>query len=126
MVSNEVRFGVSARIQLFLLDMLQANRHIACVGLGKKPSYQGSLNDVLGRRWIGEFRLSFLSSSLEGRSIGISLSFSGGGYRAVMSGADQLAAFDGRETNVNTKGLGGVLQSPTYIVCLSGGSWLVG
>ncbi|KAH7302849.1 lysophospholipase catalytic domain-containing protein [Stachybotrys elegans] len=57
----------------------------------------------------------------------IGLAVSGGGYRAMLSGAGALAAWDSRsdgsETNSN---LGGVLQSATFLSGLSGGAWLVG
>ena len=54
----------------------------------------------------------------------IGLAFSGGGYRAMLTGGGALKAFDSRETT--SGGLGGLLQSTTYIAGLSGGSWLVG
>lgn len=57
----------------------------------------------------------------------IGLAFSGGGYRAMLSGAGALAALDSRSDGSNTTGnLGGLLQSSTYISGLSGGGWLVG
>lgn len=59
-------------------------------------------------------------------SIKIGLAFSGGGYRAMLVGAGQLAALDNRTTNSTESGLGGLLQASTYLVGLSGGNWLVG
>lgn len=59
-------------------------------------------------------------------SIKIGLAFSGGGYRAMLVGAGQLAGLDNRTEDANDKGLGGILQSSTYISALSGGGWLVG
>ena len=57
----------------------------------------------------------------------IGLAFSGGGWRALQSGAGVLKAFDSRTDNSTASGqLGGLLQSSTYIAGLSGGSWLVG
>lgn len=57
----------------------------------------------------------------------IGISFSGGGYRALLNGAGAFAAFDERTSNSTAPGqLGGFLQSTTYISGLSGGSWLVG
>ncbi|KAI5959214.1 PLB2 [Candida theae] len=56
----------------------------------------------------------------------IGITFSGGGYRAQLSGAGQYAALDSRTNVVNGKGLGGILQSASYISGLSGGSWLLG
>lgn len=61
------------------------------------------------------------------QSINLGLAFSGGGYRAMLLGAGQLAAFDNRTNDVSsTKGLGGIFQSSTYLAGLSGGAWLVG
>lgn len=60
--------------------------------------------------------------------INIGLAFSGGGYRAMLSGAGQLAGLDNRTSDMedNPGFLGGILQSASYISSLSGGSWLVG
>lgn len=66
----------------------------------------------------------FLSNTSKPITIGIA--FSGGGYRAMLSGAGQIAALDNRTTDAATKGLGGLLQSATYLTGLSGGNWLVG
>lgn len=63
-----------------------------------------------------------LKNSAHGVSLG--LAFSGGSYRSMFAGAGLLAALDKR---MNFKGgLGGLLQSSTYITGLSGGAWLVG
>lgn len=57
----------------------------------------------------------------------IAVAASGGGYRALMNGAGAIAAFDNRTRGANDAGgLGGLLQSSTYVAGLSGGSWLVG
>lgn len=69
---------------------------------------------------LEDFDLSLISDS--NLSINIALAFSGGGYRAMLSGAGQLAALDNRSSNAL---LGGVLQSSSYIAGLSGGSWLL-
>lgn len=59
-------------------------------------------------------------------SIRIGLAFSGGGYRAMLSGAGQLAALDSRTQNaLESKHMGGLLQASSYIAGLSGGGWLV-
>ncbi|KAK9369043.1 lysophospholipase catalytic domain-containing protein [Lipomyces kononenkoae] len=56
----------------------------------------------------------------------IGIAFSGGGYRAMLSGAGFLAAFDDRTQNATDAGhIGGLLQSASYITGLSGGNWLV-
>ncbi|KAF9876701.1 hypothetical protein CkaCkLH20_05547 [Colletotrichum karsti] len=57
----------------------------------------------------------------------IGLAVSGGGYRALMNGAGFLAAADSRTPNsTSAGGIGGLLQSATYLAGLSGGGWLVG
>lgn len=56
----------------------------------------------------------------------IGIACSGGGYRAMLSGAGMLAAMDNRTEGASEHGLGGLLQSSTYLAGLSGGSWLVG
>ena len=57
----------------------------------------------------------------------IAISFSGGGYRALLNGAGALAAFDSRTNNSTGSGhLGGILQAATYVSALSGGGWMLG
>lgn len=57
----------------------------------------------------------------------VAISFSGGGYRALLNGAGALAAFDNRTSGSTGSGqLGGLLQSATYVSALSGGGWLIG
>ncbi|KAI0173573.1 lysophospholipase catalytic domain-containing protein [Hypoxylon sp. FL1284] len=57
----------------------------------------------------------------------IGIAVSGGGYRALMNGAGFLAAADSRVPgSTDTGGIGGLLQSATYLAGLSGGGWLVG
>lgn len=56
----------------------------------------------------------------------IAVACSGGGYRAMLSGAGMLAAMDNRTDGANQHGLGGLLQGTTYLSGLSGGNWLVG
>lgn len=69
---------------------------------------------------------SFLKNTTNNRSLTIGIAFSGGGYRAMLSGAGQLAALDNRTVGAHAEGLGGLLQAATYLVGLSGGNWLVG
>lgn len=60
-------------------------------------------------------------------TIGIGMAISGGGFRAMLTGAGGLAAMDLRTEGANQPGhLGGLLQSMSYISGLSGGAWLVG
>ncbi|KAI6089753.1 lysophospholipase catalytic domain-containing protein [Hypoxylon rubiginosum] len=57
----------------------------------------------------------------------IGIAVSGGGYRALMNGAGFVAAADSRVAgSTDTGGIGGLLQSSTYLAGLSGGGWLVG
>lgn len=56
----------------------------------------------------------------------IGVAISGGGYRSMLTGAGVLAAMDSRTRNSTTHGLGGLLQSTSYIAGISGGNWLVG
>lgn len=69
---------------------------------------------------------SFLSNTTNDRSLKIGIAFSGGGYRAMLNGAGQLSALDNNTRGASTEGLGGLLQSSTYLTGLSGGNWLVG
>ncbi|KAF3764365.1 hypothetical protein M406DRAFT_62434 [Cryphonectria parasitica EP155] len=57
----------------------------------------------------------------------IAIAVSGGGYRALMNGGGFLKAADNRTTgSTGDGGIGGLLQSATYVAGLSGGGWLVG
>jgi len=86
--------------------------------------------DMLERADISDFDArayihSLVDSDLIVPRVGIAVS--GGGYRALMNGAGAISAFDGRTADSTSPGgLGGVLQSATYLSGLSGGSWLVG
>ncbi|CCK70358.1 lysophospholipase family protein KNAG_0E00900 [Huiozyma naganishii CBS 8797] len=71
--------------------------------------------------------LGQLFNSSSGRNVPkIGIACSGGGYRAMLSGAGMLAAMDNRTRGANENGLGGLLQSATYLAGLSGGNWLTG
>ncbi|KAL3230251.1 Lysophospholipase 1 [Nakaseomyces bracarensis] len=54
----------------------------------------------------------------------IAIAASGGGYRAMLSGAGMVSAMDNRTEGANEHGLGGLLQAATYLAGLSGGNWL--
>ncbi|GAV53020.1 hypothetical protein ZYGR_0AI03020 [Zygosaccharomyces rouxii] len=56
----------------------------------------------------------------------IGVAASGGSYRAMFNGAGMLAAMDDRTRGSVEHGLGGLLQSSSYLVGSSGGAWLVG
>ncbi|EGW33780.1 phospholipase B [Spathaspora passalidarum NRRL Y-27907] len=84
-----------------------------------------NLIDFLKHANMQDFDPESYIKSLD-RSIKIGLAFSGGGYRAMLCGAGQFAALDKRTQGAWENGLGGLVQSSTYTVGLSGGSWLVG
>lgn len=52
------------------------------------------------------------------------LSFSGGGYRAMLNGAGVYQALDARTPSSSSRA--GLLQGVDYLVGLSGGNWMVG
>lgn len=52
----------------------------------------------------------------------LGLSISGGGYRALLTGAGVIQALDSEDSDVSTSGL---YQAITYTSALSGGSWLL-
>lgn len=54
----------------------------------------------------------------------VGIAASGGGYRAMFGGAGMISAMDNRTEGANEYGLGGLLQSTTYLSALSGGSWM--
>lgn len=56
----------------------------------------------------------------------IGLAISGGGFRSMLTGAGVISAMDIRTRNSTDHGLGGLLQSISYIAGISGGNWLVG
>lgn len=60
------------------------------------------------------------------QSINVGLAFSGGGFRAMLNAAGQIAALDNRTISADEYGLGGILQSSTYLAGLSGSSWTIG
>ncbi|KXJ86353.1 lysophospholipase [Microdochium bolleyi] len=88
------------------------------------------MTDFLKRVNISGFDVDgFMSSaSNNARSLpNIGIAVSGGGYRAFMNGAGFIAAADSRVAgSVSSGGIGGLLQSATYLSGLSGGGWLVG
>lgn len=88
------------------------------------------MRDFLGRMNISDFDLSAYFDRVSNNASelpNIGIAFSGGGWRALMNGAGALQAFDSRtDGSEGAGGLGGLLQSATYVSGLSGGSWLVG
>lgn len=90
----------------------------------------GEASYIAAKQSISDFALqSYLSHvNIPGLDVNqtanIGLAFSGGGYRAMLSGAGQFSALDSRNEIANT--MGGLLQASNYIVGCSGGGWLVG
>ena len=88
------------------------------------------IRDLLSRIDIPDFDSKSYLEDAESSNVAvpnIGLAFSGGGYRAMLSGAGALSAMDSRQSRSEEDGkLGGLLQSATYISGLSGGGWLVG
>lgn len=88
------------------------------------------MRDLLKRMAIPEFNVDSYLADAESNNRAvpnIGIAFSGGGYRAMLCGAGQLAALDSRSSGSDAEGnLGGLLQSATYISGLSGGGWLLG
>lgn len=83
-----------------------------------------ALTEFLNRASMIDFDVGAFMSSY---SPNIGIAFSGGGYRALLSGGGEFAAFDSRTPGSTAVGhLGGLLQSATYVAGLSGGSWLLG
>ncbi|OAX38862.1 hypothetical protein K503DRAFT_717526 [Rhizopogon vinicolor AM-OR11-026] len=71
---------------------------------------------------------AYVATILSGNSSEIptlGIATSGGGYRAAIFGAGVLNALDGRNSSSASAGIGGLLQSATYLSGLSGGSWLL-
>lgn len=92
---------------------------------GRNPVTQANLIKFLQNANMTDFDAQLFVENAK-KNITIGLAFSGGGYRAMLCGAGQLAALDSRTTNADASGLGGLLQASTYLVGLSGGNWLVG
>ena len=95
----------------------------------RRKSTIPAMQDLLGRLNIAGFDAKqYFSDHSDNTSAlpNVAIAMSGGGYRACLSGAGAIQAFDSREGNLTTGHLGGLLQSATYLAGLSGGGWLVG
>lgn len=92
---------------------------------GRVPIAQANLITFLQKANLEDFDAEGFVTNAK-KNITIGTAFSGGGYRAMFAGAGQLAALDSRNYGADEAGLGGLLQASTYLVGLSGGSWLVG
>ncbi len=92
---------------------------------GRHQKTDAALQDFLERASLKDFDAAkFLDDA--NSSINIGLAFSGGGDRAMLVGAGEIAALDNRTYGAAEWGLGGLLQASTYITGLSGGGWLLG
>ncbi|KAF3909642.1 Lysophospholipase [Arthrobotrys entomopaga] len=83
-----------------------------------------ALTEFLGRVGMKDFdHQAFMRSYTPT----VGMAFSGGGFRAMLSGAGIISGFDARNPRaMGPGGLGGLLQGTTYLSGLSGGGWLVG
>ncbi|KAI5970032.1 hypothetical protein CANMA_000935 [Candida margitis] len=87
------------------------------------PIAKSNLANYLQSAKLVDFNVT---SFLDETNPTIGIAFSGGGYRALLTGAGEYAALDSRTHILQGTGLGGILQSSSYITGLSGGAWLVG
>ena len=98
--------------------------------LKKRDAYtKEALHSFLSRATSNFSDTSLLSTLFSSNSSNvpkIGIACSGGGYRAMLGGAGMIAAMDNRTDGANEHGLGGLLQSSTYLSGLSGGNWLTG
>lgn len=89
-----------------------------------------AMKDFFGHVKVGDYDVASYLDKHAGNSSAlpnVGIAVSGGGYRALMTGAGAIKAFDSRTENATAAGhLGGLLQSATYVAGLSGGSWLLG
>ncbi len=79
----------------------------------RKPKANAAL-----KAWLRKTNSAFDTSKLPT----VALTSSGGGYRALLSGAGVIQGLDARDSNVSTSG---ILQALTFHAGLSGGAWLL-
>lgn len=84
-----------------------------------------ALKEYLERVGMEDLDIDSLFGESKNKSISLGLAFAGGSYRAMLTGAGQLAALDNRTTDATDYALGGLLQGATYIAALSGGGWML-
>lgn len=96
----------------------------------REPLLQFLNRSLTSLNTSSSFDTAALLSSLMGSDSAsqpkIGIAVSGGGYRSMLTGAGILAAMDNRTRGAQHHGLGGLLQSTTYLSGASGGNWLVG
>ena len=78
----------------------------------------GSVADAALIAWLKQTKALFNTDRLPG----VALTTSGGGYRALLTGAGVVQALDSHDSNVGTAGL---YQALRYHAGLSGGSWML-
>lgn len=91
----------------------------------RNPITKSRINEFLSSSNLTDFDVDDFMDQVND-TIKLGIAFSGGGFRAMFNGAGQLLGLDDRFEDANTYGLGGILQSSTYLAGLSGGNWLVG
>lgn len=114
--------GLSPKEELWLKKRDQ----VTSENLKKFLKYTAKLNDTEFSHLLGNNNDKNSTSYNSSTTIKIGLAFSGGGYRAMLAGAGQLSAMDNTTEGASKHGLGGLLESTTYLAGLSGGNWLVG
>ncbi|KAL6930481.1 related to Lysophospholipase [Hanseniaspora guilliermondii] len=83
------------------------------------------LKSYLSKQLSNETDVEKIFSSDNEQKPKIAFAVSGGSYRAMLTGAGMLSAFDNRtDNNTGSDKLGGLLQGATYLAGLSGGNWL--
>lgn len=107
-----------------------SKRHLVTQGnLRKFLKYNAKFEDSEIDKYLNYEQYGNYTNNTMGLSglgpINIGLAFSGGGYRAMLCGAGELSALDNRTRGAFEHGLGGILESSSYLVGLSGGNWLV-
>ncbi|CCM01454.1 uncharacterized protein FIBRA_03507 [Fibroporia radiculosa] len=80
------------------------------------------------RSWLGDSLSTVYSGNFDALSAtdmpNFGIAMSGGNLRAALFNAAALNAFDDRNETSVARGLGGLLQSSTYMTALSGGSYV--
>ncbi|PCH34376.1 lysophospholipase [Wolfiporia cocos MD-104 SS10] len=80
------------------------------------------------QKWLGKNASAVYSGKIDELSDDdipkLAVSLSGGNFRAAMFNVAALEAFDDRNSTSVSNGLGGLLQSSTYMTALSGGSYV--
>lgn len=126
---EQVRYSNSSQYAGSLVRAADSLSHNESVWVSSRQARTNeALKQFLGHANLTDFDadqfVDSATSSLHNITIGVA--FSGGGYRAMLSGAGQLSALDNRTEGAWEDGLGGLIESATYITGLSGGNWMLG